>query len=254
MADKGFQRLTGRAVFALYVRVVACYGKYMCSRFTLNSDPEAIRATFGYVNQPNFPPRHNIAPTQPIAIVRVSSHGPRELALVRWGLVPSWVKDPDDFSTIINARSETAAEKPSFRAAMCHRRCLIPADGFIEWTGPKGSKRPFLIKREDEGLLAFAGLWEHWRGADGSEIESAVILTTDANATVSPLHNRMPVIIDPEQFDVWLDCKRLTPGDVAEFLLPAEDELLEAIEVHPKINNPANDTPDVLEPLQGNLV
>jgi putative SOS response-associated peptidase YedK len=226
----------------------------MCSRFTLISDPEAIRATFGYVNHPNFPPRHNIAPTQPIAIVREGSNGARELALVRWGLVPSWVKDPQDFSTIINARSETAAEKPSFRAAMRHRRCLIPADGFIEWTGPKGSKRPFFIKREDEDLIAFAGLWEHWQGADGSEIESAVILTTEANATVSPLHNRMPVIIDPEQFDVWLDCKRLSPADVAEFLVPAEDDLLESVEVHPKINNPANDMPDVLEPLQGNLL
>ena len=249
MADKSFQRLTERAHFALYMPAGACYCQYMCSRFTLISDPEAIRATFGYANQPNFPPRHNIAPTQPIAIVRVGGNGARELVLVRWGLVPSWVKDPQDFSTIINARCETAAAKPSFRAAMRHRRCLIPADGFIEWTGQKGSKRPFFIKRGDQGLLAFAGLWEHWQGADGSEIESAVILTTQANATVSPLHNRMPVILNPEQFDAWLDCKRLAPDDVAEFLGPAEDDLLEAVEVHPRINNPANDTPDILEPL-----
>jgi putative SOS response-associated peptidase YedK len=226
----------------------------MCSRFTLVTDPDVIRATFGYVNHPNFPPRHNIAPTQPISIVRVGSNGARELALVRWGLIPSWVKDPEDFSTIINARCETAAEKPSFRAAMHHRRCLIPADGFIEWTGQKGSKRPFLIKSQEENVLAFAGLWEHWQGADGSEIESAVILTTEANATVSPLHHRMPVILDPEHFDAWLDCKRLSPRDVQEFLAPAEDDLLEAVEVDPKINNPANDGPEVLEPLQGSLL
>jgi len=226
----------------------------MCSRFALKSTPEIIRATFGHLNRPNFPPRYNIAPTQPIHIVRSSAGGPRELALVRWGLLPSWLKDPDKFATLINARSETAAEKPSFRSAMHHRRCLIPADGFIEWTGKRGAKRPFYIKRRDEGLLAFAGLWEHWQGPDGSEIDSAAILTTQANATVSPLHNRMPVILDPEQFDVWLDCKRLSPADLAEYLVPAPDTLLEVLELDPRINNPSNDTPDLLEPLGRRLL
>ena len=174
--------------------------------------------------------------------------------LARWGLLPSWVKDPNDFSTLINARAETAAEKPSFRAAMRHRRCLIPADGFIEWTGKRGSKRPFHLKSPDLGLMAFAGLWEHWQGSDGSEIETAVILTTEANGTVAPLHNRMPVIIDPEQFDAWLDCKRVSPADMAEFLVPADDALLEAVELEPKINNPANDNPEILEPLRGSLL
>lgn len=229
----------------------------MCSRFTLVSDPEIIRATFGFVNHPNFPPRRNIAPSQPIAIVRPGSTGGgggRELAMARWGLVPSWVRERSGFTTIINARSETAAVKPSFRAAMRHRRCLIPADGFIEWTGPKGAKRPFHIKRGDEGVLAFAGLWERWRDADGGELESAVILTTEANATVAPLHHRMPVILDPESFDAWLDCDRLSPEDVDGFLKPAGDDLLETVELHPSINNPANDRADVLEPLQGNLL
>lgn len=169
------------------------------------------------------------------------------MMLARWGLLPSWVKDPDEFSTMINARAETAAEKPSFRAAMRHRRCLIPADGFIEWTGQRGSKRPFYLKCVDAGPMAFAGLWEHWQGADGSEIESAVILTTGANGVVAPLHDRMPVILEPEHFDAWLDCKRLSPGDVAEFLVPADDALLEAVELDAKINNPRNDGPELLE-------
>lgn len=176
------------------------------------------------------------------------------MMLARWGLLPSWVKDPKEFSTMINARAETAAEKPSFRAAMRHRRCLIPADGFIEWTGQRGSKRPFYLKCTDEGPMAFAGLWEHWQGSDGSEIESAVILTTEANGVVAPLHDRMPVILNPEHFDAWLDCKRLSPGDVAEFLIPADDALLEAVELAPKINNPRNDGPEVLETLQDNLL
>jgi putative SOS response-associated peptidase YedK len=222
----------------------------MCSRYNLISSPELVRAVFGYSNRPNFPPRYNIAPTQPIHIVRAAAGGARELMLARWGLLPSWVKDPGEFSTLINARAETAAEKPSFRAAMRHRRCLIPADGFIEWTGMRGSKRPFHLNSPDQGLMAFAGLWEHWQGADGAEIESAAILTTEANATVAPLHNRMPVILDPECFDAWLDCKRLSPGDVAEFLVPADDALLEAVELDPKINNPGNDNPEIMEPLQ----
>ena len=238
----------------LYVRPTACYGQLMCSRFALKSAPEIIRATFGHLNRPNFPPRFNIAPTQPIHIVRTAAGGARELVLMRWGLLPSWVRDPHDFTTLINARGETAAEKPSFRAAMRHRRCLIPADGFMEWTGQRGAKRPFYLRRPDEGLLAFAGLWELWQGADGSEIESAVILTTQANATLSPLHNRMPVILDPEQFDAWLDCKRVSPADIAEFLAPAADTLLEAAELDPGINNPANDNPEILAPLGGGLL
>ncbi len=225
----------------------------MCSRFTLLSNPETVRAAFGHAARPNYPPRYNIAPTQPIHIVRLGTKNARELALVRWGLVPSWVKDPDNFATLINARAETAAQKPSFRNSMRHRRCLIPADGFIEWTGPKGAKRPFYLKRCDEGLLAFAGLWEHWQGADGSEIESAVILTTQANATVSPLHDRMPVILDPEDFDAWLDCKRVSPADIADVLVPADDALLEAVELERKINNPGNDGPEVLEAVGGGL-
>lgn len=222
----------------------------MCSRFTLVSDPERVREHFGYTNQPNFPPRYNIAPTQAVPVVRKGDSGKLELVFMRWGLIPSWVKNPDEFSTIINARSETAAEKPSFRAGLRQRRCLIPSDGFIEWTGRRGAKRPFLVRRVDGVLMAFAGIWEHWQGADGSELETVAILTTQANATVSPLHNRMPVILEPEQFPAWLDCHRLSTGDVAELMVPLEDGLLETVELHPRINNPANDEPGLLEPLQ----
>lgn len=223
----------------------------MCSRFSLISPPDTLRAFLGYAGRPNVPPRYNIAPAQAIAIVRAGETGRHELALVRWGLIPSWVKDPDDFATLINARAETAADKPSFRAAMRHGRCLVPADGFIEWTGPKGRKRPFFIRRRDGAPMAFAGIREHWQGRDGSEIESAAILTTHANATLRPLHDRMPVLLDPEQFDGWLDCKRVPLAEVAGWLAPAPDDLLEAVEISPRINNPALDEPGLLEPLRG---
>lgn len=129
----------------------------MCSRFAVTSPPEAIRRYFEYRNLPNFPPRYNIAPTQPIAAVRIDASGSRELVLLRWGLIPSWVKDPRDFTTLINARSETALTKPSFRSAIKHRRCLIPADGFYEWKGVRGNKKAYFIKPSNDGLIAFAG-------------------------------------------------------------------------------------------------
>jgi len=172
---------------------------------------------------------------------------------MRWGLIPAWVKEPGEFSTLINARSETAAQKPSFRAAMKYRRCLVPADGFYEWAGQKGKKHPFHIHREDGQPIAFAGLWEHWLGAGGSEMESVTILTTEANANVAPIHERMPVIIDPDDFDAWLDCDRLSVEDVQELLCPVPDGILEAVEVGRRVNNPENDEPDVMKPVQGNL-
>jgi putative SOS response-associated peptidase YedK len=226
----------------------------MCSRFSQTLPPDAVRSYFGYRNQPNFAARYNIAPTQPIPVVRQTRERGREFVLMRWGLIPSWVKNPDEFSTLINARAETAAAKPAFRAAMKYRRCLIAADGFYEWTGTKGKKQPFYIRRADGDPIGFAGLWEHWQGADGSEVDSAVILTTDANAEVSRLHERMPVIIDSDDFDAWLDCDRVSAEDVQELLGPAPDGLLQTIEVHPKINNPRLDEPGLLEPLQADLL
>lgn len=223
----------------------------MCSRYSLTSPPEAVRAYFRYDNEAVFPPRYNIAPAQPVAIVRNTPAGGRELALVRWGLIPSWVKDPRAFKMLINARAETAAEKPSFRAAMRHRRCLVPADGFYEWTGATGAKRPHLVRPHAGGPLAMAGIFEHWQGADGSEIETMAILTVAANRAMAALHERMPLILAPEHFDVWLDCRPGTAEVIADLLLPAPEALLDIIEVSRKLNNPRNEGPEVQEPVGG---
>mgnify|MGYP001380107769 CR=1 FL=1 len=218
----------------------------MCSRYNLTAPPEAVRSYFQYRNEMLFPPRYNIAPTQPAAIVRLDPKGEREIVLVRWGLIPGWVKDPGAFSTLINARSETAAEKPSFRGAMRHRRCLVPATGFYEWMGPAGGKRPHLIRPRAGGLLALAGLNEHWLGADGSEIETMAILTTAANGVVGKVHDRMPVILEPESFPIWLDCKPGTAVGVQPLLRPAAEELLEVVEVSARLNNVRNEGPDLI--------
>lgn len=221
----------------------------MCSRYSLTSPAEAVRAYFKYKNEAGFPPRYNIAPAQPVAIVRIDAAGERELALVRWGLIPSWVKDTQQFSTLINARGETVVEKPSFRGAMRHRRCLVPADGFYEWTGEAGQKQPYLIRPKAGGPMAIAGLWEHWLGGDGSEIDTMAIITTTANRTMRPIHNRMPVILAPEQFPLWLDMKGVSAKDAALFLQPAPDNLLEVIPVSKAVGNPKNEGPELWRPV-----
>jgi len=198
----------------------------MCSRYSFTSPPEAVRRLFAYPQQPNFPPGDNIAPSQPVPVIRLDHNGEREFLLVRWGLVPAWVKDPRKFTTLINARSETVFEKPSFRAAITHRRCLVPANGFYEWTGARGHKTPHYIRRHDGGLIAFAGLWETWLGIDGSEFDSMAILTTQANATMEPIHGRMPVIVPQEHHAAWLDVRETEKADVAALLRPAPDDLL----------------------------
>ncbi len=217
----------------------------MCSRYSLTSPPEAVRSYFGAFVREEFPPRYNIAPTQPVHVVRNDARGKRVLELVRWGLVPSWVKDPREFSTLINARSETAADKPSFRASMRHRRCLVPTDGFYEWTGEKGHKQPHLIRPRGGGLMAMAGIWDHWIGADGSEIETMAILTVAANRTMTAIHDRMPAIIAPGQFDLWLDVSSGTSTIAMAMLAPAPDELLEVVTVSPRLNNPRNEGPEL---------
>jgi putative SOS response-associated peptidase YedK len=220
----------------------------MCSRYTLTSPPEAVRAYFRYANEAAFPPRYNIAPSQPVAIVRDTPRGGREMALVRWGLIPSWVKDPRAFKMLINARSESAIDKPSFRAGLRHKRCLVPADGFYEWTGNAGAKRPHLVRPRKGGPMGLAAIYENWLGADGSEIETMAILTTAANAAMSALHDRMPVIIPPEHFDLWLDCRPGTTADIVHLLAPPPEDLLDIVEVSRKLNNPRNEGPEVQEP------
>lgn len=200
----------------------------MCGRFALTATPDEVRRLFAHLERPNFPPRDDIRPTEPIAVV-LRREGERHFLLVRWGFVPSWVRDPRDFSLLINARAETAADKPSFRGAMRHGRCLIPASGFYEWKAEgRGPKRPYFLAPADGGLVAFAGLVETWAGADGSEVDTAAVLTVPANATVAAIHDRMPAVVPPDRFDDWLDTVRVDAKAAARLLVPAPDDLFVA--------------------------
>jgi putative SOS response-associated peptidase YedK len=218
----------------------------MCGRYAVTSAPEAIRAVFGYPEQPDFPPRYNVAPTQPIAIVRLMD-GKRQFALVRWGLLPSWVKDPKDFTLVINARGESVMDKPAFSAAMKRRRCLVPADGFYEWKAIGGAKQPHYVRAKSDTPLAFAGLWETWIGPNGEEMETAAIVTTRANRTLADIHERMPVVVPPDAFNLWLDCANVDDKTAACLIAPAPDDLLEAYEVSTAVNRTANDDPKLIE-------
>jgi putative SOS response-associated peptidase YedK len=220
----------------------------MCGRFAVTASPEALRTHFGYEEQPVFPPRYNIAPGQPIGIVRLVD-GKRHFLLVRWGLLPSWVKDPKTFSLLINARGETVMEKPAFRAAMKRRRCLIPATGFYEWQADGDTKRPFYIRAKSGMPLAFAGLWETWTGPNGEELDTAAIVTTRANNTLSAIHDRLPVIVPPDAFDLWLDCVNVDDITAASLITPAPEDLLEVYEISTAVNRTANDSSKVQEPV-----
>lgn len=223
----------------------------MCSRYNLTSPHEAVRAFFKHGNAHAFPPRFNIAPAQPVAIIRQGAADAREFMLVRWGFIPHWVKDPRTISLLINARAETVAEKPSFRGAIRHRRCLVPANGFYEWAGAAGAKRPHLFRPCNGGLMAFAGLHECWLGADGSEVDTLAILTVAANTTVGAVHDRMPAILDASVFDMWLDCRAVYVKDAVELLQPAAEDMLDVIEIDPALNNSRREGPDLLRPVTG---
>jgi len=223
----------------------------MCGRYCISSAPEAIRRLFRYIEQPNFPPRYNVAPTQPIPIVRMVD-GQRHFALVRWGLIPSWVKDPKGFTLLINARGESVSEKPAFRAAMKRRRCLFPADGFYEWKRVGDAKRPYFAKLSSGGPLAFAGLWETWTGPNGEEMETAAIVTTSANRTLATVHDRAPVIVPPEAFEFWLDCRNVDEKTAAAAIAPAPEGSMEVYEISTAVNRVANDSPMLIEPYDAN--
>src|SRR5262252_5448375 len=194
----------------------------MCGRYAITTAPEAMRSLFRYPDQPNFPTRYNIAPTQPIPVVRLIE-GQRRFSLVRWGLTPSWVRDPRAFSLLINARGESVFDKPAFRAAMRYRRCLVPADGFYEWRREGERKRPYFVRLKAGGLMAFAGLWEAWSGPNGEEMETAAIVTTAANRALRSIHDRMPVIVPPDAFDLWLNCREVDATTAAVLIAPAPD-------------------------------
>jgi putative SOS response-associated peptidase YedK len=219
----------------------------MCGRYLITSAPEAFRRLFRYEEQPNFPPRYNVAPTQPIPIVRLAE-GKRQFALVRWGLIPAWVKDPRNFSLLVNARGESVNDKPAFRNAMRRRRCLVPADGFYEWKQEGGRRRPYCVRPRQAGPIAFAGLWESWSGPNGEELETAAIVTTAASREIAHLHSRMPVIVPPEAFDLWLGCRTVDATVAAALIVPAREGLLEAYEISPAVNRTANDGPELIAP------
>ena len=219
----------------------------MCGRFLLISPPAIIKALFRYQEQPNFPERYNIAPTQPIAAVRLFE-GARQFALLRWGLIPGWVKDPRTFSLVFNARGESVLQKTAFKSAMRYRRCLIPADGFYEWKQIGKRSQPHLIRPRGGSPMAFAGLWESWMGPNGEEMETAAIVTTTANAQLAPLHHRMPVIVPPEAFDLWLDHRNADAEEAAQLIAPARDGLLEVYPVSDAVGRVANDSAELIEP------
>jgi putative SOS response-associated peptidase YedK len=222
----------------------------MCGRFALFSSEEALARTFGVGGVPELPARYNIAPTQAVAVVRVApERRERESALLRWGLVPFWAKDPDIGSRLINARAETAAERPAFRAAFRHRRCLIPADGFYEWLRRQGGrKQPYFVRMRDGEPFGLAGLWERWEGEDGNALESCTVLTTGANAVVAPIHDRMPVIVPPDSFDLWLD-PSVRRSDLLETLLrPYPAAEMVAYPIDERVNNPRIDEESLIKP------
>jgi len=226
----------------------------MCGRFTLTASPTEIATLFDLPEAPMLAPRYNVAPTQPVGLVRMDPKTEeREWALTLWGLIPSWSKDPSMGARMINARSETVTEKPAFRAAFKRRRCLVPISGFYEWQKVGKGKQPYYITARDEEPLAIAGLWEYWEGGDGSAIESCTLLTTSANDKLSTLHDRMPVFIAPEDFAQWLGSGRdSTPQELDQLqhlLRPYPDEALVTYPVSTFVNSVGNEGPGCVEPL-----
>jgi putative SOS response-associated peptidase YedK len=220
----------------------------MCGRFTLQIPAELLAELFGLVEPPEIPARYNIAPTQQVAAVRRHEGGNR-LDFLRWGLIPSWAKDPSIGSKMINARSETLDEKPSFRAAFKHRRCLVLASGFYEWEVLGGKKVPRYLRLKDGSPMAFAGLWESWRAPDGENLETCTILTTAANSLIEPLHQRMPVILHPGDYDRWLDRTLSDPAQLKDLLQTYPSEAMEGWTVSTQANSPKRDDPELIAPV-----
>lgn len=220
----------------------------MCGRFYLDVQQDQLREWFRLQGQqlPELTPRFNIAPSQAIAVVREGEQG-RELAMLRWGLLPSWAKEEKSRFSMINARAETVAQKPAYRTAFRQRRCLIPASGFFEWkSGPQG-KQPYLIRRKDGTPMAFAGIWERWQGTD-KVIESCAMIVTEANADVAPIHERMPVMLAPDDFERWLSGGQ-DSVQLQDLLVPSVAGVLESFAISKAINRPDHDSVDLLRPL-----
>ncbi len=220
----------------------------MCGRFVITSPPEALRQIFGYLEQPNFPPRFNIAPTQPIPVV-IIENGARHFRLMRWGLWPAWVKDPRKFSLLINARAETVREKPAFKNAIVRRRCLIPADGYYEWQASGGGKRPYFIHRRSGGPIGLAGVAETWIGPNGEELDTVAIVTAPASADLAVLHHRVPVTIRADDFERWLDCNAYDVDAVMALMSGPDEGEFVWHEVSTRVNRVANDDAQLILPI-----
>jgi putative SOS response-associated peptidase YedK len=223
----------------------------VCGRFTLRAPPQEIQRVFGLDAAPRLEPRFNVAPGQDIATVHAERDGRRVMGLRRWGLVPHWAHDPRVGARLVNARAETAASRPAFRDAMRLHRCLVPADGFYEWSGAAGpGRQPHLVERADAGLFAIAGLYEHWRSASGEWLHTCTLLTVPANALLRAIHDRMPAILSPEHWDAWLDPTAKDAARAAAWLAPSPPDELRAVAVSRRVNRTEFDDPACIEPAE----
>jgi len=221
----------------------------MCGRFVLQGSAEELANQFHLVEPVELAPRYNIAPTQDLAVVRAGPAKGRELAFQRWGLIPSWAKDRSVGQRMINARCETVAEKPAFRRAFRERRCIVPASAFYEWGGKAGDRTPYLFSSASSPLFGFAGLWESWKDPDGHRLESCTVITTEANSAVRPVHHRMPVILDPRDYGLWLEPKAKASEDLVPLLVPCPPDWLEVHEVSRAVNDARFDDPSCVAPV-----
>jgi putative SOS response-associated peptidase YedK len=224
----------------------------MCGRYRLSRRKQIIEEHFDSVSgEEDWSPRYNVAPTQLVPIIRQNPKEPvRQLSLVRWGLIPSWAKDMSGAASMINARSETAATKPAFRDALKSRRCLVPADAFYEWQRTGKTKQPFCFEVREGQLFAFAGLWERWKDPSGTWVKSCSILTTTANAVTSAVHDRMPVILDPSNYDLWLDPGMTNVDAACDLLKPYDAGLMRSYPVSARVNSVANDDAECSAPVE----
>jgi putative SOS response-associated peptidase YedK len=221
----------------------------MCGRFTLTLAPALLRHAFGYAEQPNFPPRYNVAPTQPVAVVTGGPDG-RHFQLMRWGFIPAWVKDPKTFSLVINARSETVLDKPAFRNAIRRRRCLIPADGYYEWQSKGRHKQPYFIHPRDGAPMGLAALAETWVGPNGEELDTVAIVTAAAREEMAHLHARVPVVIAPRDYACWLEGGQIAMPEAVTLLQPPPSGSLAWHPVSTEVNRVANDHAGLVERIE----
>jgi len=228
-----------------------CNTFLMCGRYRLSRRKQVVEEYFDSPMEDDWNPRYNIAPTQNVPIIRQNTKEPvRKMSLARWGLIPSWTKDPSAAPTMINARSETAHIKPAFRDVLKCRRCLIPADAFYEWKRSGKSRQPYCFEINEGELFGFAGIWDRWKNASGDAVETCSILTTTPNAVTAVVHDRMPVILDVDSFDLWLDPGMKDVDLVSELLKPCSAPIMRSYPVGARVNQVANDDEECSAPVQ----